>query len=160
LRAEQLDQFARLYLAAVPARFRIGKVVILKHCAAFAVSETRLSASWLSNLDWGDADYREKGLTVVRFELRLRDGKLSERWEPLVAISLHGLGRRFERAPASDSAAILADLALLLGADASAGQITTPHGTWLGDRIDCRISAGDPGVTRRGSCVSVRTFVT
>jgi hypothetical protein len=147
-------QAVRLYGSTVPTTFRIGAVTIDPDRATFSIGETRISCSWINNETWADPDYREQGLSVCRFTLSLRDGRLCERWTPLAHISLHALARRYERGGA-DRAAILVDLAdLTVPDDPSAGQIATADGTWLGDSVQTGVAGG--GTAR---AINVRTWV-
>jgi hypothetical protein len=164
----------RAYRLMIPPRFRLGDIIITgsmqrfgPRSRLFGVSETRIAVSWIAHEAW-DPDYKEQGVSVCRFTLSFHDGRMRQDWTPIASISLHALARRYERGRSlslpqgrslalpqggSDHAALMADLACLIDADPSAGQIATTDGLWLADTVLTR--------TRQGvvKALNVRTWV-
>jgi hypothetical protein len=77
LRHEHIVQAERLYRSTVPPDFRIGEVEVNRDRAAFAVSETRLSLIWMNDIAWQDTTYREPGVALCDYVMRLADGTFS-----------------------------------------------------------------------------------
>ena len=102
LRHEMIAGTERIYRGSIPREFRIGDISVNRDRAAFSVSELRVAVSWIANPEIWPGDYRELGVTLCRFQLALRDGRLREWWTPLAAISLHALARRYERGRCAD----------------------------------------------------------
>jgi len=155
LRAEMIAGFSRSYRMTIPATYRIGSIEGARHGREFAMRETRLSASWITDDAW-DADHREQGLSICRFTLAVQDGRLRQVWTPVVSISLHALARRFERGRDRSSAAVLADMERLASpADEADERVPTADGHWIGDVI----TAGDGGAGRTLRLRSIRTWL-
>ncbi len=79
------------------------------------------------------------------------------RWTPTVNVSLHALGRRFERARGRDRshAALWRDIVPLADASGDAGErVDAGEGFWLGEPIE---AVGEGGRTPR--IRSVRTWL-
>jgi hypothetical protein len=120
----------RRYRATIPQKFRIGDLTVHRDRAAFNVTERRVAVSWIANPKvWGE-DYHELGVSLCTFTLSVRDGKLRQEWMPHASLSLHSLARWFERSRYASPEALLADIAVLIDADMSSGQIPTPDGMW------------------------------
>jgi hypothetical protein len=140
LRIEQIAGAERVYRAMVPQAFRIGEIEVNRDRAAFSISEVRLTATWLRIAAWEDED-SEPGLAIARFRLELANGKLRSRCMPSALVSLHSLGRWFERSGIRDHAALTHDLAVLaeVGDDAD-DRVATPDsdGAWVGAVINIR----------------------
>ena len=138
LRHEMIAGTTRLYGMMVPAAFRIGAVKVMKDRAEFCISEARLTATWLHDDAWGDAE-RESGVALCRFVLVVHDRRLREHWHPMAIVSLHALARRVERSSERDHDALLRDLSLLVDTGDVVGErIDTPNGFWLGRVTDAR----------------------
>jgi hypothetical protein len=97
LRREQVAISEALYRKTIPSAFRFGTIEVMKDRTEFAISEIRLSGSWITCDQWDGPEQREHGVSVCRFVFSMHDGSLRERWQPLVSISLHALARRIGR---------------------------------------------------------------
>jgi hypothetical protein len=149
---KQKDTYLNVGLV-VPETFRIGDVTTLPDRDRFAISETRITATYLKAFDWADDDV-EAGVAIAEFSLRLDRGKLWKRWMPSVMISAHALARWFERTGHRDHAMLVRDItALARTADCGDG-IAVADGCWLGGMTLMR------GPDRAEATVlNIRTFV-
>jgi hypothetical protein len=153
LRHETIAGAQRLYRLTMPAGFRLGEVLVEPDRATFSISERRVTASWLHDTKWQDADgYDEPGVGLCTFTLALERGKLRERWAPLAVVSFHALSRFFERSGKREHADLLADLSLLLDAGDDADEVPTDRGSWVGSVIAMKDKHG----TARAR--SIRTY--
>jgi hypothetical protein len=135
LRHEHIAIAAKLYQASVPATFRIGEVEIVRDRKAFAISETRLTSTWMKSSAW-EKEYDEPGVAICRHVLAMHVGKLPVRWTAHSIVSLHALARFYERSGARDPARLLAELAVLATAEHSEREVsvaTPSDGFWLGE---------------------------
>lgn len=139
LRTAMLADTARRHTELVPPQFRIGAIEGARHKIEFAVVETRLCVSWLKCDEWTDPEQREPGVTICKFTFSVHDGRLRQRWSPMVNVSMHALARHEERRPQRSDAALWQDLVRLAGAGDEGERVETPHGFWLGGVIE----AGD-----------------
>jgi hypothetical protein len=79
-----------------------------------------------------------------------------ETWEPVAKVSMHALGRFFERSGMRDHDALVAALAGLVGASAEMERVPAAGGVWLGDVVRATHNGQD-----KGSCLirNVRTWL-
>ena len=96
LRPEQPMGALRQWAETVPTVFLIGRPRVACVRTEFAICEHRISSSWLYKDEWNN-DEQERGLSVCTFVFAVRKGKLTMRWTPVACVSLHALGRWFER---------------------------------------------------------------
>jgi hypothetical protein len=152
LRHETIAGAVRLYRLTVPADFRLSEPTIEPDRETFAISERRVTASWLHDTKWEYADgYDEPGIGLCTFTLALDRGRLRERWAPIAVVSFHALARYFERSGKRDHADLLADLRLLLVAQ-DGDEVPTERGSWIGAVITMKDKHG----TARAR--SIRTY--
>jgi hypothetical protein len=132
LRASQVADAERLYVRTIPAMFRIGGITGAKTRTAFAVTENRITSSWLYADDWNSPDHREHGLSVAKFVLAAKDGTLMTGWTSIAAVSPHAIARWHERSGRRDHAALVRDLAVLADPTETEATPTPSGGRWLG----------------------------
>ena len=132
LRAAMLPDFGRSYQQSIPERYRIGTITAARDRVEFAITETRLVVSWLIDDAWNNPGAREQGVTICKFTLYVRGGKLRQYWTPLCNVSLHAIGRRLERGCDRSSEALTRDLARLAEAGDDGERVDTEGGFWLG----------------------------
>jgi hypothetical protein len=155
LRPEQPRATVRAWATTLPADFRLGGPVVAYPRGGFTITETRLTASWITDHAWGDAADRESGVGLCALTFAVRDGALMRLWKPLANISLHALARRIERGADAQRAALLRDLATLVVIDENTERVDTVDGFWLGTVIDVLDHSAGKGCRLR----SVRTWL-
>jgi hypothetical protein len=155
LRPEAPMGTLRTWAESMPTSFRLGHPRIAHHKTEFAIAEHRLSASWISDRSWGDDAPQERGVSICKLTFAAQRGKLVKTWQPLATVSLHALGRWFERSGERDQSALVRDLALLIAASDEAEKIDTPGGFWLGAVINAVDDVAKKGVKLR----NVRTWI-
>jgi hypothetical protein len=134
IREESVLETIRQYRELTPARFRIGEITGARDRRAFALRDTRLTTSWLIDHGWNEPE-REKGVSICKFILGCRHGRLIQEWVPLVAISPHALARRIERGADRSHAALFVDLAVLASAEGEEVPTPASAGRWLGSAV-------------------------
>ena len=75
LRPEQIAGVERAYTRTIPAKFTVGGIPGAKTKSEFAVTETRLTASWLIDWTWEDRE-KKRGLSVCKLILAVQGGRL------------------------------------------------------------------------------------
>jgi hypothetical protein len=85
-----------------------------------------------------DAEARERGLSLCKLTFAVRKGKLSLHWTPVAVISLHALGRWFERSRLREHEALIAAVAVLVDTDETIDRVPTSSsgGFWLGAVVE------------------------
>jgi hypothetical protein len=154
LRPEQPMGVLRQWAQSVPTGFLLGHPHVVCLRTEFAITEHRISSSWLYNDEWNN-DERERGLSVCRFVFAVRRGKLTLRWTPVACVSLHAMGRWFERSGLREHEALTAALAVLVETDESLERVNTRDGFWLGGVVEAMNDAEHKGVKLR----NVRTWL-
>jgi hypothetical protein len=154
LREEQARIAALAYRRAIPTEFRLGELTITPDRDVFAVTETRLTATWFNITSWVAGDTREPGVTLAAFSVCLDHGRLQVRWTPVAVISAHALGRRLERGAERTHAALTADLTLLVNAGLDGDRVPAGDGWWIGSVVQMQ---GRHGIA---TARAVRTFHT
>jgi len=155
-RAETLAGIVRAWRTTAPfARISLSSTFERK---TLAIVETRVASHSYHDADW-QQDALEPGISVVRISLAIAPRtRPALSFATLCAVSLHALGRRFERGHPIDDDAIIADIAALAAPlDVEDGPIAVPvpDGRWLGSMVEVRKRSG---ATER--IASARTFVT
>jgi hypothetical protein len=156
LRPEQPRAIVRAWVMTLPADFRLGPPLVVYQRGGFAITETRLTASWITDDAWGHAD-RECGVGLCTLTFAVRDGALMRLWQPLANVSLHALARRIERGADAqrDHVALARDLAVLAQANGTGERVDTVDGFWLGSIIQVKDESAGKACRMR----SVRTWV-
>ena len=161
-RTDTLASIARAWRVQVPAFGRASQEITLER-KSLSIVEVRTCPQHYRAATWKD-DALEPGLIVVRVSLAIAPHeKLSLAMHTLAAISLHGLGRRYQRGADTSDAAIIADIRALAAAherlvklpEDTRFDVALPGGRWLGTVLDVRAAASG-GVDR---ILSGRTFV-
>jgi hypothetical protein len=157
LRSETPMGVLRTWAQTVPADFRLAPSRVMHARTEFAITELRVSGSWIRDQAWGDDAGREYGLAICSLVFSVHRGELIHQWRPVVNVSLHSLGRWFERGhPCREPAALLADLTTLAQAGANGGEVhCPPRGIWKGGMIEAFDDVRRQGVKLR----NVRTWV-
>lgn len=164
LRDGTLRDFEAYWHNQVPADFRIGFQADIEPRGRYGrVLELRLVETRLHDSDRASM---EVGCTIVSDFLKVfakgaRPPKLSQLQRAVV--SLHALGRHYQRCTDRSDAALMEDLRTL-GTSAlhdreaypldTAFRVTTPHGDWVGTTNKVSLE----GKSR--ACFNVRTFLT
>jgi hypothetical protein len=68
----------------VPADYRIGASRVMHARTEFAIAETRVSGSWITDQAWGDEAEREHGVAICNLVFAAHRGELIHQWQPLV----------------------------------------------------------------------------
>jgi hypothetical protein len=160
LRHEQVSGTIADYRKSIPAGFRFGDIAVKPDRDEFRITETRLTATVMHNRDWVEEHPipLEPGVAVARYYPKSDRGKLKSGWDALAIVSLHALGRYYERTgdrnpvnltcslgalayePSGDDAAILSD------------RVEIEAGYWIGNLVTMR---GPQGMA---TCRAVRTW--
>jgi hypothetical protein len=74
LRHELIAGAVKIYRKVVPPAFRFGEIEVHPNRDHFAISECRLTASWINSTTW-DSDAHEPGVAVARASLAMRPGQ-------------------------------------------------------------------------------------
>jgi hypothetical protein len=139
----------------MPEIFRISPPRIARPRTEVAISEIRVTTSWITDRTWGATPERERGIALGELIFAVPGKQLIRCWTPRVNISLHALGRWFERSGEREHTALIRDLAMLAQADEKAERVETPGGFWLGQVIDAMDDGAGKGVKMR----NVRTWI-
>ena len=124
----------RRWNETVPSEFRLD-LEITPGRDEIAIRERRLTSMGGTSVRWGDA--REPGIAIVKVELSAGDGRLDSDTRPLATISLHALGRRFQRGGCYE-AAVMQDLKDIMRVGVTPGDDVRCHtGLWVGPVIAC-----------------------
>jgi hypothetical protein len=147
----------------VPAEYRglalrFGEIEVRPDRDAFEIAEVRTTATWINSVAWGNDDATEPGVAIARCSMAMQSERgLVEAWMPRAIVTLHALGRWFERTDWGDHDRLLADLAVLgLAPDGGEDErVPTPDGgCWLGPM---EVMTGTVKLTVRAR--NVRTWV-
>ena len=139
LRAEMLAEIARRWRDEIPAEFRLSFEVKLDGRWGL-ITERRVGAARM----WHDRWQGEHELAIVLLEQTLiAKPKRTELFErPVATVSLHALGRYFQRTPLASEAGLLEDLGPLMQHAVSEHErlrqdftVSTPRGVWTGKLI-------------------------
>jgi hypothetical protein len=145
----------RQFAETVPATFSVGRSRVAYARTEFAISEHRITSSWLHDDSWCN-DARERGLSVCSLTFAVTKGKLIRRWTPIATVSLHALARRIERNVERDHTALVRDLAVLVESDEASERVDAPSGGhWLGGVIRATTNTEEKRVKLR----NVRTWL-
>lgn len=147
LRADQAWAACYEWRRRVPCAYRLGEIEMERGTKRLTIRETRISAQRMIVPGW-DGD--EIGVGIVTLGVDVANGVARPVIQSRAVVSLHALGRRIERGDNGDDAAVIADLARLVGAEGLGGGRI---GNWLGR---------DATVKTRGAeaeILNVRTWV-
>jgi hypothetical protein len=131
------------------------RLTVRRDRRSMSIEDTRITATTSNNIEWGDAS--EKSICPIESSLALTKRQAETMATTLAAVSLHALGRWYQRAFTTNDAAMLLDLALVIEAvpplDPNATDIQLPSGnggSWRGAIVE----------TLNGKSVfNIRTFV-
>jgi hypothetical protein len=154
LRTEQVFGTERVWRECMPDQFRLGPIIIRRERCAVGVGERRITTSWITDERWGaDAD-REPGVSVCSLMMLAVDRKVAETWAPIATVSMHALGRWFERTGLREHDALIEALGVLVPAR-EAERVESAGGFWLGGVIN----AMDDGAGKGCRIRNVRTWL-
>jgi hypothetical protein len=131
------------------------RLTVRRDKRSMSIEDTRITATTSKNVEWGDGS--EKSICLVESSLALTKRHAETTATTLAAVSLHALGRWYQRAFTTNDIAMLRDLALVVKAvpalDPSATDVEVPSGnggSWRGAIVE----------TLNGKPVfNIRTFV-
>lgn len=113
------------------------RLTVRRDKRSMSIKDTRVTATTANNPEWGDAF--ETGICLIESSLVLTRRHVETKATILAAVSLHALGRGYQRAFAINHGAIMLDLALLaaavpaLAANATDLAVQSPNGgSWRG----------------------------
>ena len=119
------------------------------------IQDTRIVTTVSSNIEWGGAS--EKSISLVESSLTLTKRHAETNAVALAAVSLHALGRWYQRALVTDDVKLMLDLALVvaaapgLSARISDVEVRSENGgCWRGMVVETQ---------NGGTLVNIRTFV-
>jgi hypothetical protein len=152
-RPEQLISIEQQW-RSIPSAGRL-RLAVRRDKRSMLIQDTRIVAATSRNAEWGDAS--EKSICLVESSLLLTKRRAEATVTMLAALSLHALGRWYQRAFATDEVAMLVDLGLVvaavpgLTANASGAEVKSQNGgCWRGMIV----------VTPDGTpIVNIRTFI-
>jgi hypothetical protein len=133
-------------------QFRLAFDATTDDKQALVITEVRVNGIRLLDHQWNRPEW-ESGVGIVQVKLTT-SCKLKLTVTPLVVLSLHAMGRWFERSGRRDYCSLLRDIVPLLAATAT-DRISANNGDWLGS---VTVAHGDQG-GRNFVVRSVRTFV-
>jgi hypothetical protein len=149
-------KFRDQWVTEVPAAGRLSFVSKIS-AHSLIIREVRLVASHVRLSEWPDED-REPGLSIMSIGISSVAGEFWFEHDFIASLSLHALGRRFERGGDKSLVAITADLRAIaeaphaaLGADI---EIPVPDGRWVGRVLSVR-----DALDRMVQIAAVRTFI-
>jgi hypothetical protein len=138
-RPELIAGAARTWSQEMPTVGRLGACSIRKKSRyQVTIREVRLLSGELSRDDWADGAV-DPGLSIAFLELQAGEGGCTLVTDIVVLLSLHALGRWFQRSLDDSEAALLADLAQLA---AGYGSILEEHGRTLNAEFRAPVSGG------------------
>jgi hypothetical protein len=158
-RREQLVGVARLW-ACMPGRGLLDSSTDLDlRKRTLRISQLRVCPSAFRAAAW---NVDEPGLSVLGLQLDIAPHRFEFAMPSLVTVSLHALGRRYQRAVDVSDTAIFDDLhtlarshlRLATGAVGDAFEVEASGGCWHGNVTDAATNAGTDRI------LSVRTFMT
>src|SRR6202012_181595 len=113
------------------------RLTVRRDKRSMSIENTRITATTSKNIEWGDAS--EKSICLIESSLALTKRQAETTTTTLAAVSLHALGRWYQRALATTDTAMLLDLALVVRAvstlDPNAPDVELPStngGSWRG----------------------------
>jgi hypothetical protein len=131
------------------------RLSICRDKRSMLIQDTRIVTTVSSNIAWGGAS--EKSICLIESSLALTKRNAETAATMLAAISLHALGRWYQRAFITDDITLMLDLALVVAAApglvarASDVEVNSENGgCWRGMVVDTRDG---------GTLVNIRTFV-
>jgi hypothetical protein len=129
-RWDALREAARLWRETVPAAARLGLEIEVER-KRLRIDELRVTAADFRLDGW---DEIERGVSIILLGLIVAPRQLSLGSPTLAYVSLHALGRRFQRGWATGDAAVLADLSVLAAAPPGDGEfsVQVAGGAWVG----------------------------
>jgi hypothetical protein len=131
------------------------RLTVRRDRRSMSIEDTRITATTSKNIEWGDAS--EKSICLIESSLALTKRHAETMTTTLAAVSLHALGRWYQRAFTTHGTAMMLDLALVVRAvptlDPNATDVELPSGnggSWRGAIVE----------TLNGKNVfNIRTFV-
>jgi hypothetical protein len=131
------------------------RLTVRRDKRSMSIEDTRITATTSKNTQWGDRS--EKSICLIESSLALTKRHAETTATTLAAVSLHALGRWYQRAFTTNDTAMLLDLALVVKAvptlDPNAVDVELPSengGSWRGAIVE----------TLNGkSVINIRTFV-
>jgi hypothetical protein len=125
------DHFELLRQAwdSMPQKYRLANEATGNH-KHFRFNEARLFPADVVKETWS-----EQGVAIQLNVLNWRSGELQHHVQPLVLVSLHALGRWFERSGSNDADRLLLDLKPLIYADQKAKRVPCGSGTWIAELV-------------------------
>jgi hypothetical protein len=147
LRPQQPMGALRQWAETMPTGLCIGRPRVAHHKSDIAISEHRITVSWLQDEAWGEDASKERGVSICKLTFAVHKGKFVKTWRPVACVSLHALARRIERGAERGHAALIGDLAVLAEApaDGDGERVDTPAscGLWLGAVILAQDDGGE-----------------
>jgi hypothetical protein len=131
------------------------RLTVRRDKRSMSIEDTRIAATTSKNAQWGDAS--EKSICLVESSLALTKRHAETTATTLAAVSLHALGRWYQRAFTTNDIAMMLDLALVVKAvptlDPNVIDVDLPSengGSWRGAIVE----------TLNGkNVINLRTFV-
>jgi hypothetical protein len=131
------------------------RLTVRRDKRSMSIEDTRIAATTSKNTQWGDAS--EKSICIVESSLALMKRHAETTATTLAAVSLHALGRWYQRAFSTNDIAMMLDLALVVKAvstlDPNVIDVDLPSengGSWRGAIVE----------TLNGkNVINIRTFV-
>jgi hypothetical protein len=132
------------------------RLAVQRDKRSMLIADTRITAAKAKNLEWGGAS--EISICLVESSLALSKRQVETKAATVAAVSLHAMGRWYQRAFATNDYAMMHDLALVVTAAsalvteaADAVRVPSPNGgSWRGAVVE----------TLEGNrIVNVRTFL-
>jgi hypothetical protein len=159
LRSENLAEAARHWRMEMPVFGRLGEQRLGLGPKHLHLEQIRLVAASKQRQEWNRS---EDGLSLSRVVIRADDHHIDTRISVLVNVSMHALGRRYERGGARTDDTVMADLQALTTAYPdtirrpldSEFKISAGSGFWIGTTEMVRNQGG-----YRIPIMSTRTFV-
>jgi hypothetical protein len=150
------------HLVAIEQRWRsipsggCLRLTVRREKRSMSIEDTRITATTSKNAEWG-GDASEKSICLIESSLALTKRHAETMATTLAAVSLHALGRWYQRAFTTNDNAIMRDLALIVKAvptlDCKCTDLELPSGnggSWRGSMVE----------TLNGTSVfNIRTFV-
>jgi hypothetical protein len=88
------------------------RLTVRRDRRSMSIADTRITATTSKNIEWGDAS--EKSICLIESSLALTKRHAETMTTTLAAVSLHALGRWYQRAFTTNDTAMMLDLALVV----------------------------------------------
>jgi hypothetical protein len=136
-----LTDIARRWRAEVPSRFRLSLDVQRDKHHGTTITEQRMCASQMRCEEW-EAEYKEQAISILCVELLADKKRTSFQNHVVAAISLHALGRWFQRVREPTEANLIADVRALAAHIMTLHELErrdftapVPRGVWTGHLV-------------------------